>query len=294
MEIKEVLIFMPVKRFENELKGKTVVITGAAGGIGSSLVESFTLAGSKCILIDIDRKGLNSLKTRFDDISIYPADISSPKIIKKTIGSIIRRYRSIDVLINAAAIQKPIGSFIEVSENEWIKTIEMNLIGTALCCKYVLPVMVRRRRGKIINFSGGGATFPRANFSAYAVSKTAIVRLTEILAQESEAFNVQVNAVAPGPVNTKMTREIIAAGSKSGKNDLELAQRTTLAKNNSLRQTNELVLFLASSRSGGITGKLLSSVWDKLPDLSRNSKGLKGSSLYTLRRIDGNRYFEKR
>jgi NAD(P)-dependent dehydrogenase (short-subunit alcohol dehydrogenase family) len=146
--------------------------------------------------------------------------------------------------------------------------------------------MIARRQGKIINFSGGGATGPRPNFSAYSASKAAVVRLTETLAEELRPFNVQVNAVAPGAINTGMLEEVLAAGEAAGV-ELAAAQSRKTQGGTPIELAARLVVFLASGASGSLTGKLISAPHDNwqnwgTEDLAR----LDGSPWYTLRRMD--------
>jgi NAD(P)-dependent dehydrogenase (short-subunit alcohol dehydrogenase family) len=145
--------------------------------------------------------------------------------------------------------------------------------------------MFEGRRGKIINLSGGGATGPRPNFSAYGTAKTALVRFSEILAYEVGDKNIQVNCIAPGAMNTMMLEAIRQAGpTKAGEAEYANAQS---AENNAglPEQAAELCCFLASSASNGITGKLISAIWDPWEKLSEHLADLKDSDIYTLRRI---------
>ena len=123
----------------------------------------------------------------------------------------------VDILIAAAAIQGPIGPLVDADPGQWAETIAINLMGVVNACQAVLPRMIERRSGKIIVLSGGGAAYARPNFSAYAASKTAVVRLVETLAEEVRDDNIQVNCIAPGGAYTSMTDEIIRAGERAGR-----------------------------------------------------------------------------
>jgi len=222
-------------------------------------------------------------------ISGIAVDISDATSVRRMVRYAEKKLGGIDILINAAAIQKPIGRLFETPSADWVKCITTNIAGTMLCCKNVLAGMMRRKKGKIINFSGGGATFPRPNFSAYATSKAAIVRFTETLAQECVEFHIDINSISPGPVYTAMFREIIKAGPSAGK-DYKDALRIKDECVDTAAKTAELAVFLASDASDGISGKLISSVWDNW----KNDKKLRQKgSLYTLRRIDNFKFSEK-
>src|SRR6185436_7692534 len=113
---------------------------------------------------------------------------------------------------NNAGVQGPIGSIEEVDWAEWVRAIEINLFGSVLMCRAVLPYFKSRRAGKILQLSGGGATSPMPRVSAYAASKAAIVRFVETLAEEVRADGIDVNAIAPGAVNTRLLEGVLAAG----------------------------------------------------------------------------------
>ena len=145
--------------------------------------------------------------------------------------------------------------------------------------------MIKAGSGKIINMSGGGATSPRANFTAYGVSKAALVRFTETLAEELKPHNIQVNAIAPGAVRTQMTEEIVIAGQLAGSRELQQAQGILREGGDSAENAAELAVFLASAESDGITGRLISAVWDDWRHLGEHSEEIAASDLYTLRRV---------
>lgn len=275
-----------------KLKNKVAIIVGGCGGIGKTIAKCFAEEGSKVVVADINGRELKAAVAelkKFGDNNIIGirTDITNIDQVKHLIRRTVAAHGTIDVLVNVAGVQRPIGQLTDIDPNEWIKNINTNLVGTMLCCKYVLPFMISKRKGKIINFSGGGATFPRPYFSAYASAKAAIVRFTETIAKEVEQFGIDVNAVAPGSVYTTMLKEIIVAGDKAGKRDLEEAIKTKKTGGTPPELAAKLSVFLASDSSDGITGKLISAVWDDWRDFGKNIPELKKSSLFTLRRVDG-------
>jgi 3-oxoacyl-[acyl-carrier protein] reductase len=215
-----------------------------------------------------------------------PADVARLEAVRRAVAQSLNQFGKLDVLVNCAGCQGPIGLLWENDPEEWARNIQVNLVGTFHCIHAVLPGMIARRQGKIINFSGGGATGPRPNFSAYAASKAAIVRLTETLAEELRPFNVQVNAVAPGAINTGMLEEVLAAGKAAGA-ELAAAQSRKAQGGTPIELAARLVVFLASGASGNLTGKLISAphdgwqTWD-----AEHVARLADSSWYTLRRMD--------
>jgi len=133
---------------------------------------------------------------------IVPADVSDPTQVEDMVRRTIDRFATIDILVNNAGMAGPVGPLQENAVEAWVQTIQVNLIGTYLCCRAVLPIMRQHDYGKIINLSGAGATNAWRHLSAYSASKVAVVRLTETLALELEGTNIQVNALGPGSIHT--------------------------------------------------------------------------------------------
>ena len=274
-----------------KLKDKVAIITGGGRGIGKAVAEGFANDGARVVIASeiedefaqvAEELGVDHLKT----------DVTKIGEVKRLIKHTVSRYGKIDILINAAGMQQPVGTLLEVSVSDWRKTVTVNLIGTMSCCKLSLPSMISNKKGKIINFGGGGAISPRIAFSAYASSKAGVIRLTETLAEEVKEFNIDVNVVHPGSVNTAMIEDIVAAGPDTvGEAAHRQAVGVQAGNSISMEDVQEFVTFLASDDSDGITGRTLYNEWDDWRDLTKDS--LEGSSLYTLRRIDGRRFFEK-
>jgi NAD(P)-dependent dehydrogenase (short-subunit alcohol dehydrogenase family) len=261
------------------LKNKIAIITGGAGGIGSVIVKKFLAEGATVIVLD-------RLPSAVPGVKSYPIDIADYASTRKVIGRILKKYQRIDILVNCAGIQAPIGPFIENRFADWEKNIRVNLLGTAALSSMVLPSMVKRKSGVIVNFAGGGATSSRPNLSAYAVAKTGVVRFTEVIADEVKKYGVRVNAVSPGAVNTAMTYEVLRVGKKAGAK--ELADVKNRLKNGGTppELVADLVIFLASDKSRELTGKLISAVWDKWRKWDKAAiKKIMESDKYTLRRI---------
>jgi NAD(P)-dependent dehydrogenase (short-subunit alcohol dehydrogenase family) len=162
---------------------------------------------------------------------------------------------------------------------------DVDFFAAARLSQLAIPEMRKSGGGKIINISGGGATGPRPDFSAYACAKTALVRLTETLAQELKDAKIDVNAVAPGAMNTRMLEETLAAGPHGASREYAAAVERAKSGGAPPERAAELVVFLASSASDGITGRLISAGWDDWAKLREHREKLAGSDIYTLRRI---------
>ena len=213
-------------------------------------------------------------------------DVSDPESCAALIKRAQELLSEVTILVNNAGIYGPMGRIEEVDWTAWVETIQINLFGTVLMCRGVIPLMRARGYGKIINLSGGGATAPLPRISAYAASKVAIVRLTETLAEELRDAHIDVNAIAPGALNTRMLDEVLAAGpEKVGQSFYERALKQRDEGGAPLEKGAALAVFLASAVSDGITGRLLSAVWDDWASLPEKREQLAHSDIYTLRRI---------
>ncbi len=186
------------------------------------------------------------------------------------------------MLVAAAAVQGPIGPFLASKPKAWNEAIETNLIGVANSCRVALPPMTEKRSGKIILIAGGGSAYSRPNFTAYAASKSAVVRFGETLADEVRDHNVQVNTIAPGAAYSTMTDEILHAGEeRAGRKEIEDAEKVRVTGGIPAERQIALALFLASEKSNHISGKLIH-VND---DWKRFEQDNMKAELYTLRRV---------
>ena len=146
--------------------------------------------------------------------------------------------------------------------------------------------MIKQRSGVVINMSGGGALTAFPHFSAYGASKAAVVRLTETIAEEVKEYNIRINAIAPGAVNTRLLDEALTAGEACGKEVLDKFKKQKATGGTPVEKAAELAIFLASDESKGVSGKVISAVWDDWGKIPLRIKDFQGSSLYTMRRID--------
>ena len=278
-----------------KLAGRVALVTGGGRGIGRAVGIALVAQGAKVALADINHpqaiwKDSGPRGIGGDSALPIQVDVSKPEEVETAVCRLLESFGTIDILVNAAGVQPPSGSLAELNAEDWIRNVSVNLFGTMLCCRAVLPTMMQKKAGRIINFSGGGATGPRPYFSAYACAKTAVVRFTEVLAEEVREFGIDVNAIAPGAVNTKMLDEIIDAGRRAGNREWEEAVRRRETGGTPPEKAADLVAFLASDESTGITGKLISAPWDPWREEGFRDALRREPELATLRRID-NKYF---
>ncbi len=267
------------------LKDKTAVITGAGRGIGKRLAIAFAAEGAKVGLVSRTLPELHIAQmeiTHAGGISmVAPADVREYKQVDDAVDAIRRRFGPIHILVNAAGIQGPIGPTAETDPAAWQDVIRVNLVGVYHCCRVVLPEMIARRSGKIINIAGGGAAYSRPNFSGYAAAKTGLLRFTETLADEVAPHNVQVNAISPGAAYTHMTDQILEAGERAGEKALEEARSVRITGGVPPEKQIALALFLVSPRSNHISGKCL----HVNEDWQRLERATLTPEQYTLRRV---------
>ena len=189
------------------LPGNVAVLTGGSGGIGTAIAKRLLVEGAQ-VAVAVSRPALSSITqemSAFGRIKAYKVDVSKIGQVRSFRNRVLDEYGRVDILINAAGIQGPIGAFLQNELSEWIRNIQINLLGTVICCRVFGTIFLENRAGKIINFAGGGANAPRPHFSAYGTAKAAVVRFTETLAEELRPFNIQVNAVSPGVIRTRMS-----------------------------------------------------------------------------------------
>lgn len=281
---------MTLSSAQRKLVGRVALVTGAGRGIGKALAHGLAQAGTDIALTARTAAELEQtaqdIRASGQRVLAVPTDVSDPVAVDRLVKRALAEFGQIDILINNAGRQPPIGPLMENDAEDWMRTVAVNLFGTFLCMRAVLPAIIERRRGKIINLSGGGATGPRPNFSAYAASKAAIVRLTETVAEEVKQFNIQVNAIAPGAINTHMLDEVLAAGESAGVVALAQAQRQKQTCGDSLEAVVALAVFLASDESGGLTGKIISAQHDPWREWAGKADELNATPLYTIRRVD--------
>jgi len=277
------------------LRGKVAIVTGANQGLGLEIARRYAAVGASIVLCARDSGSLAQVRTQLQvhqsDVQVIDAitaDVSSLSDVERLVGHTLARFGKIDVLVNNAGIYGPMGAIEDVDWREWVRTIEINLLGSVLMARAVVPAMKARRAGKIIQLSGGGATNPLPRISAYAASKAAVVRFAETLAEELQEFRIDVNSIAPGALNTRMLEEVLAAGpERVGAGFYQRSVKQKQSGGAGLEQGAALAVFLASDASNGITGKLISALWDNWEGWPAHVSELASSDIYTLRRIAG-------
>jgi len=274
------------------LAGKGVIVTGASVGLGKAIARACLQEGAHVCICARDSDTLEETREELLNeigeprVFVMQIDVSDPAAANALVEFASHELPDLLGIVNNAGVQGPKDLLEDVDATEWLRTIEINLIGTMLCCRAILPYLRRASYGKIVNLSGGGATAPRPRMSAYAASKAAVVRLTETLAEEYAEYNIDVNAIAPGALNTRMLDEVLLAGpEKVGEGAYAQSLKQKQQGGAPLSRAAELCVFLLSHSSDRITGKLLSAVWDPWETLDARRAELQKSDVYTLRRV---------
>lgn len=275
------------------LQGRNAIITGASQGLGEAIAQAYVEAGAHVVLAARDQTNLNAVTERLvgsagpsQKILSVVCDVTDRQAVDAMVDFAIGNLGSVEILVNNAGVYGPIGPLESNDIDEWVQALEINLLGTVYPTRAMIPNFKHQKYGKVINISGGGATAPLPRFSAYAASKAAVVRFTETMAEELKSFRIDVNAVAPGALMTKLTQKLLDAGPEQVGTQF-FTKISGLVENGGtpLAIPASLCVYLGSAESDGISGRLLAAVWDNWRELAQRRDVLGNSDIYTLRRI---------
>jgi 3-oxoacyl-[acyl-carrier protein] reductase len=273
-----------------------LVLTGSSTGIGRALAERLLADGHQ--VWGLARSDQSEFAAKHEvRFQSTRCDVAQWADVQGAVADVALAWPHVDGLITCAGLQGEIGRALAADPALWSATVHANLDGTFFAIRGFAALLARApRRAKIICFSGGGATKARANFSAYGVAKTGVVRLVETIAEEERTRPLDINALAPGAIDTRLTDEVIALG-PTVVGDAEYAAALKLKSATAassdvagkplgpLEKTLGLVTWLLSPASDGISGRLLAAPWDPWPTLDQRATELASSDIYTLRRI---------
>jgi NAD(P)-dependent dehydrogenase (short-subunit alcohol dehydrogenase family) len=276
-----------------KLKNQRALVTGASQGFGLAIAKCFVEQGASVLMCSRSQKDLELAAGEVGksahgtaNVVAQRADVARQEDVEALMDRARREWGGLDVLVCNAGVYGPKGPIEDVDLEAWSDALRINLMGVVLPCRAALPDFKKRKRGKIILVSGGGATKPLPFLSAYATSKAAVVRFGETLAEEVRDFGIAVNAVAPGMLNTRLLDEVLEAGpERVGQSFYDASVKQKAAGGTPMGRGAALCAYLASDESAGITGKLISAVWDPWEKLEERLAEIRDSDIYTLRRI---------
>ncbi|QHW35529.1 SDR family oxidoreductase (plasmid) [Paenibacillus rhizovicinus] len=242
------------------LAGKSVIITGAASGIGLGTAELFMEEGAKLVLVDLQPEMLEQAVTRLHDASgecvSVCGDVSEPYTITRAVQRAIETYGKIDVVFNNAGIM-PTGPVTEYPDESWDRVMAVNLKSMFMMCKMVIPEMLKQGGGSIVNMSSVMAGLTEPGYTAYTASKAGIIGLTKEIAVSYSEQGIRCNAICPGWVDTEMNRKV--AEDMGGMDKLQplIKRQQPLGRMATVREVGYAVLFLASDESTAVSGSCL-------------------------------------
>lgn len=243
-------------------ESKTVLITGGSKGIGFTLAQIFARKKYNIVICSRNSVEIKKAKRKLEAYGInclaLETDISNFYECKQLIEKAVQKFSRIDVLVNNAGVQGPIDKTWLTDSKKWEETVDINLLGTFYMCRVTIPYMLKQKSGIIINVAGGGSVYPRPYFSAYAVSKTSILKLTETLALELSGKNVFVFAIGPGLTWTDMAKMTYKGKKVYLKGD-ELKKYKNAMKTGGtpVEKMENLVTFLLNKKSKRFSGRLI-------------------------------------
>ena len=242
------------------LTGKVAIITGAASGIGQGTAEVFAEHGARLVLVDRDGDALEAVRTDLTDRGaaaiIVRGDVADAATSAAATTLALQTWDHIDVVLNNAGIM-PTGDLLQFADTTWDDVMAVNVKGMYLLCKAVLPHMLARGAGSIINTSSVMATLTEPGYEAYTTSKAAVIGLTKAIAVSYAAQGVRCNCICPGWVDTPMNRRLAAdLGGMEHVTPL-IARQQPLGRMATTREVGHAVLFLASDESRAVTGSAL-------------------------------------
>jgi NAD(P)-dependent dehydrogenase (short-subunit alcohol dehydrogenase family) len=270
------------------LKDRHIFITGGGRGIGQTIALDCKKNGAKVSLIARSPDDLANTEKLLSEIPgehlVLKADVTNAVELEKAMDQSVQKLGPLTGLVAAAGIYGEIGRFHEANFDEWLKGLEINLVGTARSVHLAVPRFKKGARNKIVLFSGGGQG-PAPYFSSYATSKGGVSRFTETVGAELDEVGIDTNGIAPGPVNTKFLDDLLATSkNKISPAVYEKALKQKEQGGQPPEKAADLCRWLLSSASDGLWGKTLSAVWDpylefkNLPELSRKD-------LFQVRRV---------
>ena len=245
---------------KGRLDGRVAVITGAASGIGRATAVIFAREGARLVIADVNEEGLNEtlrrVKAKGGSAVTRITDVAVEEDVRNLVEGAIQTYSQIDILCNNAGISGGLSKLEEQDADEWRVVFGVNVLGAVFGIKHVAKHMQERRYGAIVNTSSVAGIRSGAGGNAYSASKAAIINLTQTAACDLGEYNVRVNAVCPGLIETGMTKPVFDYAREKGKEE-KLGYRCELRRYGEPEEVGRAILFLASDEASYVTGQAL-------------------------------------
>jgi len=234
-----------------DFSGKVALITGASAGIGRATSLQFASHGAKVVVVDMNKDGLVSLEKEIleytSDVMSIAMDVSDEEAVYNAIDAVKQRFGGIDILVNNAGIFRDFETFIDSSSDKWRKYIDVNILGVMYFAKAVLPSMIDKGYGRIINLGSVAGVYGKAHMCCYSMTKGAVISFTKALAKEVTAKGITVNCVSPGSVSDS---QVDTDYNNTYSTELSFAGRT-----GSHMENANLICFIASDEAAYISGQ---------------------------------------
>jgi NAD(P)-dependent dehydrogenase (short-subunit alcohol dehydrogenase family) len=270
-----------------ELSDQVAIVTGGGRGLGQAFAQALAAAGAKVAITARTESQLSEtialIEGKGGTAIAFTADVTDRSTMEYVMAEVERQLGPVDILVNNAAVITPLGHDWEVDPDEWWRTLEINIRGPFLCTQIILPRMIARRKGRIVNISSGAAHgFDTSVYPygiAYCTSKAALARMTSLLAASVQEHEIQVFALAPGGPTTMI--EILATSPKLPAPVNALFQEA-LGDESGIAESAQMLMFLVSGQADYLTGRHIS-VTDSIDDLLRRKEKILQDDLYTIR-----------
>jgi NAD(P)-dependent dehydrogenase (short-subunit alcohol dehydrogenase family) len=252
---------------ERVLQGKVALVTGASGGIGGACARAYAAAGASLILVGRQTRALGALAEEFNASGAAalaaPLDVTDYNAVVAAVGEALAVFSRIDILVNCAGDQGPGAPVWQVDPATWRRAVEVNLWGTFTLCRAVLPGMVQRRWGRVINVASGAGLHPMPFFSGYSASKAAVIHFTRTIAEELKPTGVTANALGVRGL-TRMWQDVLEAGPGGGATTERIRAEYAGGMRPHVDENVPVFVFLASDAGRHVTGQYLEA--NSLPD----------------------------